>query len=93
MSDRRLFLVYAAYPASINPFTIPLYTPWACENLTLFLGVGREPRMLCILAKEEVRHIDLVLLHFVTVGKQVSTLQRLGTETEDIVYDKNGLLR
>lgn len=49
--------------------------------------------MLCILAKEEVRHIDLVLLHFVTVGKQVSTLQRLGTETEDIVYDKNGLLR
>lgn len=49
--------------------------------------------MLCILAKEEVRHVDLVLLPFVTVGKQVSTLQRLGTETEDIVYDKNGLLR
>jgi hypothetical protein len=49
--------------------------------------------MLCILPKEEVRDVDLVLILFVTVGEQVSTLQGLRAESEDVVNDENRLLR
>lgn len=47
--------------------------------------------MVCILAKQKVRNEDLVLLLVVAVGEQITALQGLRAEAEDVVDDQDGL--
>jgi hypothetical protein len=61
------------------------------ELLSLFAGVRWIPGNVGRLALEEVGHEDLVLVFFVRMGEDISALDCLGEEAENIVYGKDGL--
>jgi hypothetical protein len=61
------------------------------ELLSLFLGVRWIPGNVGGLALEEVGHEDLVLVFFVRMGEDISALDCLGEEAENVVYGKDGL--
>lgn len=59
--------------------------------LSFLLGIWRHPALICRLALEEVRHVDLVLVVFVVgVGEDIGTLQGLRAVAEDIIDDEDG---
>lgn len=62
------------------------------HSLTFLGSVGRKPSVICVLPEEKIRHVDLVLFILVAVRQQISTLQRLRTESEDVIDDQDSLL-
>ena len=61
------------------------------QLLALLLGIRWVPRVVGRLAVEEIRNKDLILVVLVVrVGQDVSALQRLRAEAEDVVYDQDG---
>ena len=60
------------------------------EFLTLLLGVWGEPGDICIVALEEIRDEDLVLVMFIRGGEDVGALDGLVEEAEDVVDVEEG---
>lgn len=62
------------------------------HGLALLGRIWGKPRNVGVLAEEEIRREDLVLLLRVAVGEQVGALHRLRAVAEDVVDDENGFL-